>query len=58
MQFQLYSIYTSGFEDAIKLLTEWTKKEKRFDILVKNFEVSYLCYDGFGIATRLSGMRA
>ena len=36
---QLYSIYTSGFEDAIKLLTEWTKKEKRFDALVKNFEV-------------------
>lgn len=36
---QLYSIYTSGFEDAIKLLTEWTKKEKRFDMLVKNFEV-------------------
>lgn len=40
---QLYSIYTSGFEDAIKTLTEWTKKEKRFDTLVKNFEVS-VCF--------------
>ena len=40
IQLQLYSIYTSGFEDAIKTLTEWTKKEKRFDTLVKNFEVS------------------
>jgi len=39
IQLQLYSIYTSGFEDAIKTLTEWTKKEKRFDALVKNFEV-------------------
>ena len=39
IQLQLYSIYTSGFEDAIKTLTEWTKKEKRFDMLVKDFEV-------------------
>jgi len=36
---QTYSIYTSGFEDAIKTLTDWTKKEKKFDALVKDFEV-------------------
>jgi len=36
---QAYSTYTSGFEDAIKTLTEWTKKEKKFDALVKEFEV-------------------
>jgi len=32
-------MYTSGFEDAIKTLTDWTKKEKKFDALVKDFEV-------------------
>ena len=37
---KLYSTYTSGFEDAMKLLTEWTAKEKRFDSLVREFAVS------------------
>jgi len=34
---KLYSTYTAGFEDAMKLLTEWTSKEKRFDALVRDF---------------------
>lgn len=37
---KLYSTYTAGFEDAMKLLTEWTSKEKRFDALVRDFAVS------------------
>ena len=36
---KLYAHYTSGFEDAMKLLTHWTKKEKKFDVVVKAFEV-------------------
>ena len=37
---KLYSTYTSGFEDAMKLLTEWTAREKKFDSLVRDFAVS------------------
>ena len=36
----MYSTYIAGFEDAMKLLTEWTAKEKRFDTLVRDFAVS------------------
>ena len=37
---KLYAHYTAGFEDAMKILTSWTKREKKFDILVREFEVS------------------
>ena len=33
-------MYTARFEDAIKKLTEWTSKEKKLDVTVKEFEVS------------------
>ena len=36
---QLYSTYTAGFEDAMKILTESMAKEKKLDIAVKEFEV-------------------
>ena len=36
---KLYAHYTSGFEDAMKLLTSWTKRDKKFDALVRDFEV-------------------
>ena len=38
---KLYTTYTAGFEDAMKLLTEWTEKSKKFDSLVREFEVSW-----------------
>lgn len=34
-----YAHYTSGFEDAINVLNTWTKREKKFDALVRKFEV-------------------
>lgn len=37
---QLYSMYTAGFEDAMKILTVTMAKEKKLDIAVKEFEVS------------------
>ena len=39
---KLYSHYTSGFEEAMKTLTECTKKDKKFDAIVRDFEVSQL----------------
>ena len=36
---KLYSHYTSGFEEAMKTLTECTKKDKKFDAIVRDFEV-------------------
>ena len=36
---KLYSTYTAGFEDAMKKLTEWTAKDKKFDTLVRETEV-------------------
>ena len=38
--FQLYATYTSGFEEAMKLLTLLMGKEKKLDTAVKDFEVS------------------
>jgi FYVE/RhoGEF/PH domain-containing protein 5/6 len=35
---KLYAHYTAGFEDAMKMLTTWTKREKKFDALVREFE--------------------
>ena len=37
---KLYSMYTSGFEDAMKTLSDWTKRDKRFNTLIREFEVS------------------
>ena len=37
---QLYSMYTAGFEDAMKKLTVTMAKEKKLDVVVKEFEVS------------------
>ena len=34
---KLYSMYTSGFEDAMKTLSDWTKRDKT---LIREFEVS------------------
>ncbi len=36
---RLYSHYTSGFEDAIKTLTDCAKRDRKFDALVRDFEV-------------------
>ena len=36
---RLYSHYTSGFEEAMKTLTDCTKKDRKFDSLVREFEV-------------------
>ena len=36
---KLYSTYTAGFEDAMKTLTEVSKKDRKFDTLVREFEV-------------------
>ena len=36
---QLYATYTSGFEEAMKLLTHLMGKEKKLDTAVKEFEV-------------------
>lgn len=33
-------MYTAGFEDAMKILTETMAKEKKLDTAVKEFEVS------------------
>ena len=38
---KLYSTYTAGFEDAVKTLTECTKKDRKFDAVVREFEVIY-----------------
>ena len=38
---KLYSHYTSGFEEAMKTLTECTKRDKKFDTIVRDFEVSF-----------------
>lgn len=34
-------MYTAGFEDAMKKLTEIMAKEKKLDVVVKEFEVSF-----------------
>ena len=36
---KLYATFTAGFEDAIKTLTECTKKDRKFDAVVRDFEV-------------------
>ena len=37
---KLYSMYTSVFEDAMKTLSDWTKRDKRLNTLIREFEVS------------------
>ena len=37
---KLYATYTAGFEDAMKTLTEWTKRDRKFDTLIREFEVT------------------
>jgi len=37
---KLYSTYTSGFEDAMKTLTDVAKKDRKFDAVVREFEAS------------------
>ena len=43
---KLYSMYTSGFEDAMKTLSDWTKRDKRFNTLIREFEVSQFWSSG------------
>ena len=36
---KLYAHYTSGFEEAVKTLTDCTKRDRKFDSVVREFEV-------------------
>ena len=40
---RLYAHYTSRFDTAMETLTEYSKKEKKFDVALKEFEVC--CHD-------------
>jgi hypothetical protein len=40
---RLYAHYTSRFDTAMETLTEYSKKEKKFDVALKEFESSPAC---------------
>jgi hypothetical protein len=40
---RMYATYTAQFEDCVKTLTNWCKKEERFQQLVREFEATPEC---------------
>lgn len=53
---KLYAHYTSGFEEAVKTLTDCTKKDRKFDSVVREFEVGATCGWGrFGVGVVWGG---
>ena len=36
---KLYAHYVAGYKDAMNMLTTWTKREKKVEAVVREFEV-------------------
>eukprot|EP00731_Ephydatia_muelleri_P012346 Em0006g1240a len=49
---KVYCLYAAGYEDAIKAITNWSARDKKFDILVKEFDERMGEGSGGGFITR------